>query len=80
MVQALLPIVGPSASPDFEARVDEARQRVETAAANATEEKRLYNRTVSALEFLYMGRDMGYIIYQLKALGKNNNHWNITTV
>ena len=51
-------------------RIQEVRERVKNAKKNATEEKKLYRRTVSALDFLYTSKDMAFLIRVIRDLGK----------
>lgn len=49
-------------------RIQEVRRRVRKAQQNVTEEKKLCNRTVSALDFLYTSKDMANLIKVLRDL------------
>lgn len=50
-------------------KIQEARLKVKEAKENASEDKKLCNRTSFALDFLYRGRDMAYVIKALTDLG-----------
>lgn len=62
--------------PDYEVneelgkKIEQARQKVQIANQNATEDKKLGNRTAFALDCLYTSRDMAQLLQILNDLGK----------
>ena len=51
-------------------RIEEIRLNVQKAKEAVTEEKKLYHRTMLALDFLYSSKDMAYLIRVTRDLGK----------
>ena len=51
-------------------RIGEVREKVKKAGENATEDKKLGNRTNFALDYLYSYRDMAQLIKAVQDLGK----------
>ena len=57
-------------SEEFGRRIGEVREKVKKAGENATEDKKLGNRTNFALDYLYSYRDMAQLIKAVQDLGK----------
>ena len=51
-------------------KIQEVQNRLSLAHKNATEDKKLCNRTSFALDYLYKMRDMSYLIEAVNSLGK----------
>ena len=65
-----MPEVKVEVDEEFGKKIEEVRQKVKVAQENATEDKKLCNRTSFALDFLYTSKDMAQLIQILKDIGK----------